>query len=254
MEARCLLQLAKTQSGQLQMSTPSTHQTSHPNQHCYIFTTTCFPLTNRPDSRLLWSAMNRPRNRQPRPPRQDKQNATRPGPTSRGSPATPQQAAGTVPTVQQVIPGASVFIILKEDQPTGKETAGVVSQLLTRGNHPRGIKVRLRNGQVGRVQRMDTASAATPVVPEYSSRPHAPSRFTHRYTDVRNDVDFPSEPPPRSLADFLPPLPSASQAAPDMSHGSDAVVSYVAVNCPFCDLFTGDEAAVTHHIDREHLS
>ncbi|KAG8425821.1 hypothetical protein J3459_009653 [Metarhizium acridum] len=198
--------------------------------------------------------MNRPRNRQPRPPRQDKQNATRPGPTSRGSPATPQQAAGTVPTVQQVIPGASVFIILKEDQPTGKETAGVVSQLLTRGNHPRGIKVRLRNGQVGRVQRMDTASAATPVVPEYSSRPHAPSHFTHRYTDVRNDVDFPSEPPPRSLADFLPPLPSASQAAPDMSHGSDAVVSYVAVNCPFCDLFTGDEAAVTHHIDREHLS
>ncbi|KID70341.1 hypothetical protein MBR_08845, partial [Metarhizium brunneum ARSEF 3297] len=213
---------------------------------------------NHPDNRLLWSAMNRPRNRQPRPPRQDEQNAPGPGPpsrgSSRGSPATPQQAAGTVPTVQQVIPGASVFIILKEDQPTGKETAGVVSQLLTRGNHPRGIKVRLRNGQVGRVQRMGTASEAVPEVSENSSRPHAPSRFTHRYTDVRNDDDFPSEPPPRSLADFLPPLPSDNHAAPDTNHGPDAVVSYVAVNCPICDSFAGDEAAVTHHIDREHLS
>ncbi|KFG82005.1 hypothetical protein MANI_005965 [Metarhizium anisopliae] len=202
--------------------------------------------------------MNRPRNRQPRPPRQDKQNATGPGPpsrgSSRGSPATPQQAAGTVPTVQQVIPGASVFIILKEDQPTGKETAGVVSQLLTRGNHPRGIKVRLRNGQVGRVQRMGTASEAVPGVSENSSRPHAPSRFTHRYTDVRNDIDFPSEPPPRSLADFLPPAPSDNHAASDTNHGLDAAVSYVVVNCPICDSFAGDEAAVTHHIDREHLS
>lgn len=130
----------------------------------------------------------------------------------------------------------------------------MVSQLLTRGNHPRGIKVRLRNGQVGRVQRMGTASEAVPGVSENSSRPHAPSRFTHRYTDVRNDIDFPSEPPPRSLADFLPPAPSDNHAASDTNHGLDAAVSYVVVNCPICDSFAGDEAAVTHHIDREHLS
>ena len=82
-----------------------------------------------------FTKMNRPRNRQPRPPRQQ-QNNQRGGPSRPSrAPATPQQASGTVPTVQQVIPGASVFIILKEDQPTGEETKGIVQDLLTRGNH-----------------------------------------------------------------------------------------------------------------------
>ncbi|KHO00616.1 uncharacterized protein MAM_01394 [Metarhizium album ARSEF 1941] len=201
--------------------------------------------------------MNRPRNRQPRPPHPDKRNSTRSGPSSRASPATPQQAAGTLPTAQQVVPGASVFIILKQDQPTGRETAGVVGELLTRGgNHTRGIKVRLRSGQVGRVQRMGAAAPEPmPSPPDDSPRPpHASSHFARRYTDVRADVGFPSEPPPRSLADFLPPSPSSTHVAPDPGHGSGAAGNYVAVNCPFCDSFTGDEAAVTHHIDREHLS
>lgn len=210
----------------------------------------------KPKRHLLWSAMNRPRNRQPRPPRQGQRNNNTSGPSSggssRGSPATAQQAAGTVPTIQQVIPGASVFIVLKEDQPTGRETAGVVSELLTRGNHPRGIKVRLQNGQVGRVQRMGDAQPASSRAPEVSSASNKPPTFSHRYTDVRNDLDYPSEPPPRSLADFLPP--SANALAQDSSDGLDSMKNYVAVNCPFCgDAFTGDEAAVTHHIDREHL-
>lgn len=43
--------------------------------------------------------------------------------------------------------------MLKADQPTGKLTEGVVAELLTNSaNHPRGIKVRLSDGQVGRVQ------------------------------------------------------------------------------------------------------
>ncbi|OAA37902.1 hypothetical protein NOR_06979 [Metarhizium rileyi] len=202
---------------------------------------------------------NRPRNRQPRPSRhgQGQKKNRRSDPSSslgssQSSPTTPQQAAGTVPTVQQVIPGASVHIILKEDQPTGIETTGVVGELLTRGNHPRGIKVRLRNGQVGRVQRMsneaETASSAVQDSNANSTKPKPPSRFSHRYTDMRNDLDCPSEPPPRSLADFLPPSPLANDT------NSDGTTNYVEVNCPFCDSFTGDEAAVTHHIDREHLS
>ncbi|MDD5437826.1 MAG: YwbE family protein [Patescibacteria group bacterium] len=50
-------------------------------------------------------------------------------------------------------PGAKVLIVLKKDQPTGKLTEGIVQDILTNKlNHPRGIKVRLTNGQVGRVQ------------------------------------------------------------------------------------------------------
>jgi len=52
-----------------------------------------------------------------------------------------------------IIPGAKVQVVLKEDQPSGKLTEGVVAQLLTNSaNHPRGIKVRLVDGKVGRVQ------------------------------------------------------------------------------------------------------
>jgi len=49
--------------------------------------------------------------------------------------------------------GATVDVILKADQRTGKLTRGVVKDLLTNSqSHPRGIKVRLVDGQVGRVQ------------------------------------------------------------------------------------------------------
>ncbi len=49
--------------------------------------------------------------------------------------------------------GLKVAIVLKQDQRTGKRTVGVVKDLLTNSsNHPHGIKVRLTDGQVGRVQ------------------------------------------------------------------------------------------------------
>jgi len=50
-------------------------------------------------------------------------------------------------------PGMTVLIVLKQDQGTGKLTKGIVKDLLTKSpNHPHGIKVRLQNGQVGRVK------------------------------------------------------------------------------------------------------
>jgi len=50
-------------------------------------------------------------------------------------------------------PGLRVKIVLKKDQPAGDLTEGVVKDILTSSpNHPRGIKVRLEDGQVGRVQ------------------------------------------------------------------------------------------------------
>jgi uncharacterized repeat protein (TIGR03833 family) len=50
-------------------------------------------------------------------------------------------------------PGKRVEIILKKDQRTGKRTLGVVKDILTSSPfHSRGIKVRLEDGQIGRVQ------------------------------------------------------------------------------------------------------
>lgn len=50
-------------------------------------------------------------------------------------------------------PGLTVDIVLKADQRTGKLTRGVVKDILTNSStHPHGIKVRLSDGQVGRVQ------------------------------------------------------------------------------------------------------
>ena len=49
--------------------------------------------------------------------------------------------------------GLKVNIVLKVDQRTGKFTSGIVKNILTNSpSHPHGIKVRLEDGQVGRVQ------------------------------------------------------------------------------------------------------
>ena len=49
--------------------------------------------------------------------------------------------------------GVEVLIVLKRDQRTGKLTRGKVKDILTRSRkHPRGIKVRLEDGRIGRVQ------------------------------------------------------------------------------------------------------
>lgn len=54
---------------------------------------------------------------------------------------------------KNIKPGLAVDIVLKEDQGTNKLTRGFVKDILTsKQNHPRGIKVRLQDGQVGRVQ------------------------------------------------------------------------------------------------------
>jgi len=52
--------------------------------------------------------------------------------------------------------GKSVQIVLKQDQRSGKLTSGVVKDILTKSlNHPHGIKVRLEDGQVGRVKTIE---------------------------------------------------------------------------------------------------
>jgi uncharacterized repeat protein (TIGR03833 family) len=53
---------------------------------------------------------------------------------------------------EDIYSGLRVAIILKKDQRTGKQTIGIVKDLLTSAPyHSRGIKVRLEDGQIGRV-------------------------------------------------------------------------------------------------------
>ena len=56
-------------------------------------------------------------------------------------------------TRANIKPGMRVNIILKKDQRSGILTEGIVKDLLTSApKHHRGIKVRLEDGQIGRVQ------------------------------------------------------------------------------------------------------
>ncbi|WP_143309461.1 YwbE family protein [Chitinophaga vietnamensis] len=55
-----------------------------------------------------------------------------------------------------IYPGLEVAIILKKDQRTGKRTYGIVKDILTSAPfHSRGIKVRLEDGQIGRVDEIN---------------------------------------------------------------------------------------------------
>jgi uncharacterized repeat protein (TIGR03833 family) len=109
--------------------------------------------------------MNRPRNRQssrgngsPSTRRENNQRGGgrqvfRPRPDS-------SSRSGPVPSMSQLEIGTPVSIVLKQDQPTGREVQGSIAEILTNGDHPHGIKVRLTDGRVGRVQRLATKEEA----------------------------------------------------------------------------------------------
>ncbi|OGY38630.1 MAG: hypothetical protein A2418_02230 [Candidatus Brennerbacteria bacterium RIFOXYC1_FULL_41_11] len=57
------------------------------------------------------------------------------------------------PKRSQIKPGSTVWIIEKENYGTNKYKQGIVQNILSpRENHPRGIKVSLIDGSIGRVQ------------------------------------------------------------------------------------------------------
>ena len=60
-------------------------------------------------------------------------------------------------TRKDIKPGIRVNIVLKKDQRSGVLTEGIVNRLLTKSpTHPHGIKVKLEDGQVGRVKEIMT--------------------------------------------------------------------------------------------------
>ncbi|PBP16061.1 hypothetical protein BUE80_DR013147 [Diplocarpon rosae] len=191
-----------------------------------------------------------------------------------------------VPSTSQVIPGAPVSIVLKVDQPTGHQVQGIVAELLTRGNHPRGIKVRLQDGRVGRVQKMASEQAARNGCEglsglgrngEGSRRGGVPLQgqsgsesgltmaavTANQFSDFR--VDAPDQPPRSelSLEDYVVVKGNqrkqrknagATQRATSTSgtgtngDQTSGIQSSTSV-CPVCGQFEGDEVAVAHHVN-----
>lgn len=121
-----------------------------------------------------------------------------------------------VPRQSQIYPGVSVNIVLKADQGSGKLTSGQIADILTNGDHPRGIKVRLADGQVGRVQSLSpSSSSGAPQTPSGHigspsdinngfARAHSDSRPRGFQQDVRSDGHDPATLPEMgSLADYI---------------------------------------------------
>jgi uncharacterized repeat protein (TIGR03833 family) len=183
-----------------------------------------------------------------------------------------------VPTTREVVPGALVNIVLKADQPTGRTVQGAVGQLLTRGNHPRGIKVRLTDGRVGRVQSMvgGPVPSTAQVQPEGSelaipaetlSPAAGPSyRGPGRQRGGRS-LDVREEQPPSTRAvgldAYIKPVKqrggaknagsATGRVTREAGMGMECSMTVPSAEgedstCPVCGDFKGDVAALTHHV------
>jgi uncharacterized repeat protein (TIGR03833 family) len=174
-----------------------------------------------------------------------------------------------VPSYASITPGHGVSIILKEDQPTGHQVKGIVADLLTRGDHPRGVKVRLRDGRVGRVQGLVSESegergeALVGGPSANLGRNGEDSRAGVRTVgsgfarggrmlggrverDIREEDEYIYEEGRRAPAEVG--LFAALEEA-DRRHQQRSEETGDVTTCPVCGEFEGDEAAVAHHVE-----
>mmetsp|Transcript_24612 Transcript_24612/g.38789 ORF Transcript_24612/g.38789 Transcript_24612/m.38789 type:complete len:219 (+) Transcript_24612:345-1001(+) len=132
-------------------------------------------------------------------------------------------------------PGSSsVYVVKKEDQRSGRETSGVVMRLLTNSSyHPRGIKVMLEGGVVGRVTRFIGDEAVNNDGANNGSD-----------DDDGRDYDYgPSSDTTRTLADFI--LPSGSAGTNANNNGSSQSSSPIlSSNNVESESFTVDDGAM----------
>lgn len=163
-----------------------------------------------------------------------------------------------VPKMTQLQSGTGVNIVLKADQGSGKLTTGRVADILTRGDHPHGIKVRLINGQIGRVQSLSNSTNSghqdSSVAPQPSSSYDAvgtPQRQPLSVTavpnggrwgmaqDVREDGHDPeSRPESSSLFDYVRPpkqRKGAAKTQPGDSESQNALQSRLEAEFPKLD-------------------
>ncbi|CAG8235977.1 unnamed protein product [Penicillium salamii] len=179
-----------------------------------------------------------------------------------------------VPPHKAITRGTSVNIILKADQPTGRTVSGLVSDLLTRGDHPRGVKVRLADGRVGRVQSIRNGEPTPEPEGMEGIQQGAPgiqlraegdvtgkgNRFSSR--DMRLDGPEEPEAEPLGLDMYIRPAKGkkkgkktqagqSEQSEPERvqnTRDAGGAQKSGSLKCPVCGDFEGDEAAVAHHV------
>ncbi|RHY30858.1 hypothetical protein DYB32_003969 [Aphanomyces invadans] len=115
----------------------------------------------------------------------------------------PPKSTGDNTVNSSIVPGLSVAIVQKHDQPTGRLTYGVVAETLTGSAvHPRGIKVRLMDGTVGRVQHIRRENDRHLPTAQFKS-------------DNAEAEGCQAQPPPTSsLLDWIQPSLCAPKASP----------------------------------------
>ena len=153
-----------------------------------------------------------------------------------------------VPKMAQLRFGMTVNVVLKADQRSGKFTTGQISDFLTRGDHPRGIKVRLSTGQIGRVQSIHSSSEQ-PVTIRLTSlaqtsldgqNENSPDHFGRRRKGTfASQGDYRQEPIPmikRSLADYVRvPISSKDVSSSGGMAGEDAIQKQLEKEFPNLD-------------------
>lgn len=190
----------------------------------------------------------------------------------------PPRSHPAIPKTWAVQPGVAVNIVLKADQPTGRTVSGTIQDVLTRGNHPRGIKVRLADGRVGRVQSMagSSSSASTPSsgdpggvvegmrVMNLESSSGGLQQEKEREREVAG-AGLPAqrigleayikEAKPKSQRKGKGKANASSAAAAEHAEEGEPLPSQPPAaapaemaTCPVCSEFKGDEAAVSHHV------
>lgn len=204
-------------------------------------------------------------NRQPRGGREDGRGASTNNNAPR--PPRPRPAYTSVPPIRAIHAGGGVSIILKEDQQSGHQVKGIVADLLTRGDHPRGVKVRLRDGRVGRVQSL--VSEADGLEGEgivggpganlgrngegTADTGRVGWRGGRMERDIREDDEYLYE-NRASTQDYglFAALEEADKRHEQNRAGppSGQPVSDEVSVCPVCYKFEGDEASVAHHVEQ----
>ena len=179
-------------------------------------------------------------------------------------PQRPRPEYHSVPQFASIEPGSGVSIILKEDQPTGHQVKGIVADLLTRGDHPRGVKVRLRDGRVGRVQGLVSevegergealvGGAEANLGRNGEARGTRGGRVGGRVErDVRDEDEYIYDENRGQISNqgYFAALEEADRRH-EQSRGWNraAEPDGQLATCPVCGDFEGDEAAVAHHVE-----
>jgi len=122
--------------------------------------------------------------------------------------------------------GTSASVIQKQDQGTGKLTFGTIAEILTNSTfHPRGIKVRLVDGTVGRISDSSPDGAGAG-----SNNYHSNSDYNDGNGNGNDDYAVPL--PSHSLADYLGPVvPVAPNQTITTQHTEHHNVDWP---CPMC--------------------